>query len=94
MNLYVSNLGTQITDESLRAIFATHGEVSSSKIIKDHGTGSSRGFGFVDMPNDDDAQKAIDKINGMVVNGRNVSVKEARPRPEPKGTFIERLKNW
>jgi RNA recognition motif-containing protein len=94
MNLYVSNLGTQITDESLRAIFATHGDVSSSRIIKDHSTGFSRGFGFVDMPNDDDAQKAIEKINGMVVNGRNVSVKEARPRPEPKGTFIERLKNW
>jgi RNA recognition motif-containing protein len=94
MNLYVSNLGDQITDESLRAIFATHGQVSSSKIIKDHTTGSSRGFGFVDMPNDLDAQSAIEKINGMVVNGRNVSVKEAKPRPAAKGTFIERLKNW
>jgi RNA recognition motif-containing protein len=94
MNLYVSNLGDQITDESLRAIFATHGEVSSSKIIKDHTTGSSRGFGFVDMPNNVEAQIAMERINGVVVNGRNVSVKEARPRPEPKGTFIERLKNW
>ena len=94
MNLYVSNLGDQITDESLRAIFATHGEVSSSKIIKDQGTGFSRGFGFVDMPSDAHAQTAIEKINGTVVNGRNVSVKEARPRPEAKGTFIERLKNW
>lgn len=94
MNLYVSNLGDQITDESLRAIFATHGEVNSSKIIKDHTTGNSRGFGFIDMPNDSDAQSAMEKINGTIVNGRNVSVKEAKPRPEPKGTFIERLKNW
>jgi RNA recognition motif-containing protein len=94
MNLYVSNLGDQITDESLRAIFATHGEVNSSKIIKDHTTGNSRGFGFIDMPNDSHAQSAMEKINGTIVNGRNVSVKEAKPRPEPKGTFIERLKNW
>jgi|GraSoiStandDraft_4_1057263.scaffolds.fasta_scaffold92304_3 RNA recognition motif-containing protein len=94
MNLYVSNLGDQITDESLRAIFATHGEVNSSKIIKDHSTGNSRGFGFIDMPNDSHAQSAMQKINGTIVNGRNVSVKEAKPRPEPKGTFIERLKNW
>jgi len=94
MNLYVSNLGDQITDESLRAIFATHGEVSSSKIIKDHTTGDSRGFAFIDMPNDSDANNAMEKINGMVVNGRNVSVKQAKPRPASKGTFIERLKNW
>ena len=94
MDLYVSNLGDQITDESLRAIFATHGEVNSSKIIKDHTTGTSRGFGFIDMPNDSHAQSAMEKINGTIVNVRNVSVKEAKPRPEPKGTFIERLKNW
>ena len=79
MNLYVSNLGHQITDESLRAVFATHGEVSSSKIIKDNSTGNSRGFGFVNMPNETEAQKAIEKINGTVINGRNLSVKEARP---------------
>lgn len=94
MNLYVSNLGDQITDESLRAIFATHGEVNSSKIIKDHITGISRGFGFIEMPNDSEAHSAMERINGTVVNGRNVSVKEARPRTEPRGTFIERLKNW
>jgi RNA recognition motif-containing protein len=94
MNLYVSNLGDQITDESLRAVFATHGEVRSSRIIKDNATGTSRGFGFIDMPNDTEAQNAIGKINGTVVNGRNVSVTEARARPVSRGTFIERLKNW
>jgi RNA recognition motif-containing protein len=46
------------------------------------------------MPNDEEAQRAMEKINGVVVNGRNVSVKQARPRAEPKGTFIERLRNW
>jgi RNA recognition motif-containing protein len=94
MNLYVSNLGEQITDESLRVIFATHGNVSSSRIIKDRFSGYSRGFGFVDMPDDDEAQNAIEKINGMVVNGKNVSVTEARPRPEQRGSLIDRLKNW
>ena len=78
MNLYVSNLGDQITDESLRAIFATHGAVNSSEIVKDHFNGYSRGFAFVDMPNEQEALKAIQRINGSVVNGRNVSVEEAR----------------
>lgn len=78
MNLYVSNLGDQITDESLRAIFATHGEVTSSKIVKDDFNGYSKSFGFIDMPNHDEALKAIERINGSVVNGKNLLVKEAR----------------
>lgn len=79
MNLYVSNLGDQITSESLEAIFATHGKVISARVIKDRFNGYSRGFAFVQMPNEDEAKKAIEKIDGMVVNGRNVSVKEANP---------------
>ncbi len=93
MNLYVSNLGDQITHESLRAIFATHGEVLSSEIIRDETTGGSVGFAFVEMPDDEEAQAAMEKINGMVVNGRNISVEEARSRPT-LGTFIERLRSW
>jgi RNA recognition motif-containing protein len=93
MNLYVSNLGDQITDDSLEAVFATHGKVNSARVIKDRFSGYSRGFGFVDMPNDEEAQKAMEKIDGTVVNGRNLSVKEARPRPESRGNFIERLRN-
>jgi RNA recognition motif-containing protein len=93
MDLYVSNLGDEITDESLRAIFATHGEVNSYQIIKHHLTGQSRGFAFIDMPNESEAQRAMEKIDGTVVNGRNVSVKQAAPAPEPKSGFIDRLRN-
>jgi len=81
MNLYVSNLGDKITDESLEAIFAACGRVNSSRIIKDRFTGSSRGFAFIEMPNDAEARKAISKIDGSVVDGRNLSVQEAKPRP-------------
>lgn len=80
MNLYISNLGDKITDESLRAIFATHGEVNAYKIVKDDATGRSCGYGFVDMPNITEAQAAMERINNRVVDGRNVSVKEARSR--------------
>lgn len=78
MNLYVSNLGEQITDESLHAIFATHGTVVSSRIIKDRFNGYPKGFGFIEMPNEIEAMKAIEKMNGCVVNGRNLQVSEAK----------------
>lgn len=87
MNLYVSNLGEQITDESLRAIFATHGEVSSSRIVKDEFNGYSKGFGFINMPNDVEALNAMERINGRVVNGRNLSVEEAKL---PKKSWVNR----
>jgi RNA recognition motif-containing protein len=88
MHLYVSNLGDQITDESLGAIFATHGKVISARVIKDGFDGYSRGFAFVDMPNDQEAQKAIEKLDGMVVNGRSVSVMEAKAKGEQRNAFI------
>jgi len=94
MDLYVSNLGDEITDESLRAIFATHWAVNSYKIIKHHVTGESRGFAFIDMPNDREAQKAIERIDGMVVNGRNVSVKQAKPGSETESSMVHRLNNY
>jgi RNA recognition motif-containing protein len=93
MNLYVSNLGDQITDDSLEAIFATHGKVNSCRIIKDRFSGYSRGFGFVDMPDDDEAKNAMKKIHAMVINGQNVSVKEAKPRTQFNGTLIGGFKN-
>ena len=88
MHLYVSNLGDQITDESLGAIFATHGKVIYARVIKDGFDGYSRGFAFVDMPNDQEAQKAIEKLDGMVVNGRSVSVMEAKAKGEQRNAFI------
>jgi RNA recognition motif-containing protein len=96
MNLYISNLGDKITDESLRAIFATHGEVGSARIIKDQFSGYSRGFAFIEMPNEDEAITAISKINGAVVDGRSVSVQEARPKTENKGSYParDRSKKW
>lgn len=76
MNLYISNLGSEITDESLRAVFATYGEVSTSQIIK---RASSESVGFVEMPNEAEAEKAMQRMNGTIVNGRNLSVKENAP---------------
>ena len=93
MNLYISNLGDKITDESLRATFATYGEVGSAKVIKDHFTGYPRGFAFVEMPNEVEATVAISKINGTVIDGRSISVQEAKPKTEHKGSYPARDKS-
>ena len=90
MNIYVSNLNHLVTDESLKQTFAAHGEVSSAKIILDQFTGYSRGFGFVDMPDETEANSAIEKINGIEVDGRAIYVKEARPKEERKGSYAVR----
>jgi RNA recognition motif-containing protein len=82
MNIYVSNLNFKLQDEDLRSIFTPFGEVSSAKIIRDNRSGRSRGFGFIEMPNDDDARTAIEKLNGTEVEGRIIVVNEARPRRE------------
>jgi|ERR1051326_1246064 RNA recognition motif-containing protein len=82
MNIYVSNLNFKLQDEDLKNIFTSMGEVSSAKVIKDNQSGRSRGFGFVEMPNDDDARAAIEKLNGTEVDGRAIVVNEARPRTE------------
>ena len=94
MNLYISNLGDKITDESLEIIFATHGEVRSSKVIKDRFSGYSRGFAFVEMPNNNEAENAIARIHGTIVDGRSIEVREARPRPTQKESFIKNLRGW
>jgi len=82
MNIYVSNLGFSVQDEDLREYFAEYGEVTSAKVITDKFTNRSRGFGFVEMPDDTAAQKAISELNGAVVEGRSISVNVARPREE------------
>ena len=82
MNIYVSNLSWGTKSNSLHDLFAQYGEVSSANIITDRETGRSRGFGFVEMPNDEEAQKAIDSINGTDFEGKTLSVAVARPKED------------
>lgn len=81
MNIYIGNLPYNISENELRDLFAAHGEVSSANIIIDRDSGRSKGFGFVEMPNKDQAETAIDALNDSDIGGRNVRVNEARPRP-------------
>ncbi|MES1944661.1 RNP-1 like RNA-binding protein [Salinisphaera sp. PC39] len=86
MNIYVGNLPWSTTEDSLRELFESYGEVSSAKVITDRETGRSRGFGFVEMPDDGAAQSAIDALNDKDFEGRNLRVNEARPREQrPRG---------
>lgn len=80
--MYVSNLGFGLQDEDLRKLFADYGDVSSAKIIVDKFTNKSRGFGFVEMTDNNAAQTAIKEVNGKMVDGRPIKVSEARPRDE------------
>lgn len=90
-NLFVSSLAYSTTEDSLRDFFAAIGEISSVKIIADHESGRSKGFGFVEFVNDDDNQKAIDQLNGKELDGRTISVNLARPREErPRRDFSSR----
>lgn len=85
MNIYVSNLSFNVTDEDLEDFFADYGQVSSAKVITDKFTNKSRGFGFVEMPDDEAARKAIAELDGGIVEGRAIKVTEARPREERSG---------
>ena len=82
MNIYVSNLSFAVQDEDLREFFAEYGEVSSAKVIMDKYTNRSKGFGFVEMPDDAAAQKAIAELDGGMVEGRAIKVMVAKPREE------------
>ena len=85
MNIYVGNLSFDETEATLQAAFAEHGEVTSARIITDRETGRSRGFGFVEMPKNDEAEAAIQAMNGKDVQGRALTVNEARPREDRGG---------
>jgi len=82
MNIYVGNLAREAVESDLRDAFQAFGEVSSAAIIKDKFTGDSRGFGFVEMPNKAEAEKAISSLNGKSIKGRSITVNEARPRTD------------
>ena len=83
MNIYVGNLSYQMTEDELREAFAEYGDVSEVKVLSDRETGRSRGFGFVEMPNQSEGEAAIAQLNGKDLGGRALRVNEARPR-EPR----------
>ena len=85
MNIYVGNLGYSTTEQALQTAFEAFGQVSSVAIIKDKFSGESRGFGFVEMPSKEEAEKAIEGLNGKEVDGRALNVNQARPRTERRG---------
>lgn len=85
MNIYVGNLPRETSQTELQTAFEAHGQVSSAVIIKDKYTGQSKGFGFVEMPDQEQAQTAISNFNGKNFNGRPLTVNEARPRTEGGG---------
>ncbi|MGF1614702.1 MAG: RNA recognition motif domain-containing protein [Gammaproteobacteria bacterium] len=82
MNIYVGNLPYTVTEDELTNMFAEYGEVSSANIITDKYSGESKGFGFVEMPRQSDAEEAIKALNGSSVKGRSIKVNQARPRNE------------
>ena len=82
MNIYVGNLNYNLSEDELEKVFSTYGEATSVKIIRDKYTDQSKGFGFIEMANDADAQKAIDELNGTEVKGRELRVNQARPPRE------------
>jgi RNA recognition motif-containing protein len=83
--LYVGNLAYGVTDGNLQQMFEAHGTVQSAQVIMDRDTGRSKGFGFVEMGNDQEAQAAIAALNGKEVEGRRLAVNEARPKTEGGG---------
>jgi RNA recognition motif-containing protein len=85
--LYVGNLSYNIRDDDLQQAFAQYGSVSSAKVMMDRDTGRSKGFGFVEMGSDPEAQAAINGMNGQALDGRAIVVNEARPREERPGGF-------
>jgi|SRR6478735_2582924 len=82
MNIYVSNLSFNVQDEDLKEFFTPYGDVSSAKVITDRETGRSRGFGFVEMPDETASKKAIAELNGATVENRAISVSVAKPKED------------
>ncbi|WP_320052776.1 RNA-binding protein [uncultured Acetobacteroides sp.] len=88
MNIFISNLSFRVNDDDLAQLFEEYGQVSSAKVITDKVTGRSRGFGFVEMASDEEANRAIEELNQVEYDGRTISVSEAKPREDkPRGSF-------
>jgi cold-inducible RNA-binding protein len=86
-NIFVGNLCASVGEAQLKELFAQKGSVDSVTVMRDVETGRSRGFAFVDMTTEDDARKAIAELNAYSLEGRNLTVNEARPKPERRGGF-------
>jgi len=87
MNIYVGNLNYDTEDATLRAAFEAYGEVVRAEVIRERDTGRSRGFGFVEMPSNEEAQRAIAALDGTELDGRTLRVNEARPRGDSRGSW-------
>ncbi|MDP4183802.1 MAG: RNA-binding protein [Bacteroidota bacterium] len=85
MNIYIANLSFRVQSDDLKQVFEEYGQVSSARVISDKFTGKSRGFGFVEMPNDEEAQNAIKALDQADYDGKVISVSVARPRTEKPG---------
>ena len=81
MNIFVAKLNFKTKREDLEKAFAAYGQVTSAKIVRDRDTGRSKGYGFIEMPNNDEANKAIDGLNNTQLDGREIVVKPANPKP-------------
>jgi RNA recognition motif-containing protein len=95
--LYVGNLSFETTDQELEQSFSEHGEVASAVVVKDRDTNRSKGFGFVEFAQAEDAKKAMEAMNGKDLNGRALKVDEARPQKErtrSSGGYGRRERNW
>lgn len=85
MNIYIGNMSYETTEDALRQAFEAYGEVSTVNIITDRDSGRPKGFGFVEMPSQDEAMAAISGLNGQEINGRTINVNEAKPRNNSGG---------
>ena len=94
MNIYVGNLPYGVTDEDLRDTFSNHGQVESARVITDRDSGRSKGFGFVEMPSNSEAEAAIQALNGQDMQGRVLTVNESRPREGNRGGGGGRAPRW
>ena len=82
MNIFVGNIDFKLTEDDLRATFQAYGNVESARIVNDRNTDHPKGFGFVEMPNNEEALKAIEALNGTELGGRTIAVNESRPKPK------------
>lgn len=88
MNIFIAGLSYSINDADLKELFTEYGEIASAKVITDRDSGRSKGYGFVEIENEDAAKKAIEELNGAEYDGRTITVSEARPREErPRRSF-------